>query len=84
MKMMSWSRYHCLSRSLMRAERQQRLARIHRIRHRRQALIRIGVLPQLAPSISTPTAASPTPADLSAADPSASDPGASEPIVSYW
>jgi hypothetical protein len=82
MKMMSWSRYHCLSRSLMRAERQQRLARIHRIR--RQALIRIGVPPQLAPSISTPTAAIPTPADLSAADPSASDPSASEPIVSYW
>ena len=36
MKMMSWSRYHCLSWSLLHAARQQhRAARIRRIRHRR-------------------------------------------------
>jgi hypothetical protein len=36
MKMMSWSRYHCLSWSLLNAARQQhRAARIRRIRRRR-------------------------------------------------
>jgi hypothetical protein len=35
MKMMSWSRYHCLSWALLHAARQQRrAARIRRIRHR--------------------------------------------------
>jgi hypothetical protein len=30
MKMMSWSRYHCLSGSLLRAERRYRAARSHK------------------------------------------------------
>jgi hypothetical protein len=42
MKMMSWSRYHCLSASLLRAERRYRAARLHKIwlhktRQRRRA-----------------------------------------------
>ena len=32
MKMMSWSRYHCLSGSLLRAERRYRVAKSHRAR----------------------------------------------------
>jgi hypothetical protein len=35
MKMMSWSRYHCLS--LLRAERRLRAARLHKIRPRSEA-----------------------------------------------
>jgi hypothetical protein len=34
MKMMSWSRYHCLSGSLLRAERRYRAARYRKIRQR--------------------------------------------------
>jgi hypothetical protein len=39
MKMMTWSRYHCLSWSLLRAGRQRRTARIRKIRHRRHGII---------------------------------------------
>jgi hypothetical protein len=37
MKMMSWSRYHCLSWSLMRAAHTRRVRRIHKTRQRRHA-----------------------------------------------
>ena len=37
MKTMSWSRYHCLSWSVLRAARQHRVAKRHSIRHRRDA-----------------------------------------------
>lgn len=36
MKMMSWSRYHCLSRSWLRAARLHRAARLNKIRRRSQ------------------------------------------------
>jgi hypothetical protein len=39
MKMMTWSRYHCLSWSLLRAGRQRRTARIRKIRHRRRGIL---------------------------------------------
>jgi hypothetical protein len=35
MKMMSWSRYHCLSASLLRAERRYRAAKSHKTRLQR-------------------------------------------------
>jgi hypothetical protein len=37
MKMMSWSRYHCLSASLLRAERRYRAAKSRKMRHRSHA-----------------------------------------------
>ena len=37
MKMMSWSRYHCLSKSLLRAERRYRAAKMLKRRQRRRA-----------------------------------------------
>jgi hypothetical protein len=36
MKMMSWSRYHCLSSSLLRAQRRTRAAKSRKIRQHRQ------------------------------------------------
>jgi hypothetical protein len=35
MKMMSWSRYHCLPKPLLRAERRYRAAKIRKARQRR-------------------------------------------------
>jgi hypothetical protein len=37
MKMMSWSRYHCLSKSLLRAERRYRAAKMLKTRQRSRA-----------------------------------------------
>jgi hypothetical protein len=37
MKMMSWSRYHCLSKSLLRAERRYRATKILKTRQRSRA-----------------------------------------------
>jgi hypothetical protein len=55
MKMMSWSRYHCLSRSLLHAARQQhRAARIRRIRHRRHGVIGARALYRLWRRVSRP------------------------------
>jgi hypothetical protein len=53
MKMMSWSRYHCLSWSPLRAARQHR-AMMHKIRRRHHAVIGIRALSRLLRAISRP------------------------------
>jgi hypothetical protein len=52
MKMMTWSRYHCLSWSLLRAGRQRRTARIRKIRHRHHGIIGVHAFWRLWPSVS--------------------------------
>jgi hypothetical protein len=54
MKMMSWSRYHCLSWSLMHAARRRRAAKIHRRRRRNHAFIGGGSAPRSAPGLMGP------------------------------
>jgi hypothetical protein len=60
MRMMSWSRYHFLTRLLQRAVRQRRALRINRIRLRRSASVRTGAPSSPAPGISALADCSPT------------------------
>jgi len=59
MKMMSWSRYHNLPWSLLRAKRQYRAVKIHKIRHRRHGLMGTRALSRLLRIVSRPTASGP-------------------------
>jgi hypothetical protein len=54
MKMMSWSRYHCLPWSLMHAARRHRATKIHRTRRRNHAFINRGAASRWAPGFSGP------------------------------
>jgi hypothetical protein len=54
MKMMTWSRYHCLSWSLLRAGRQRRTARIRKIRHRHHGIIGVHAYWRLWLGVSMP------------------------------
>jgi hypothetical protein len=53
MKMMSWSRYHCLSWSLLRAVRQHR-AMMRKIRRRHRAVMGVRALSRLLRVVSGP------------------------------
>jgi hypothetical protein len=54
MKTMSWSRYHCLSFSLLRAARRQRAGKNHGSRRRHHAPQGAGIAPRLPPGVSGP------------------------------